>query len=289
VTLQPLNPTIPSLPLISTLLPVIVEMPSEGGVPGGQSASSGNETTGQEGEGTATTSQGQSPVAVAASSAASAGATTSEPSEAQGGAVAAPSGTVPATLPNQASPKGGVPVVEGGGEPEDAEVPAAPAQPQTTPTAVAQFIVGLDASFARARLRALRGSLWGKMTQAENSESASQKLGGLLARWSPIVVGLGSPTLTLAVELALAALTEADPGDSVSPPADSEEACPESPRPSDLPPIEETSVAGPTPPNVVVAAIGLATVAWAHTHWYRPRSPRRRYRFPLPGREATRP
>jgi hypothetical protein len=297
-TLQPLNPTNPSLPVISTLLPVIVAMPTEGGVPGVPSAASSNETTGQgqEGEGTATTSQvqsstnqGQSSVAVAAGSGGSAAGTTSGQSQAQAGVVAAPSVTVAAALPNQAPLKGEIASTSGGGEPEKDEGPVVPARPQPNPTSVAQFVAGLDVSFAKARLRALQGALWGPVTQTESSESASRMLSALLARRSPIIVGQGSPALTLAIEPAHAALSAADPSDTASPPVDAAEARPKMPCPSDHPSIEETPEVGPTPLNVAVAAVGLATVAWAHTHWYRTGSPRRRYRFALPGREATRP
>jgi hypothetical protein len=275
VILQPFSPT--SLSLIATLLSV----PGE---PEAQSSAAGNETAGQGDEGITTASQGASQVALALGSnvatTASMSTSTSEESEGQAGGAAAPGGAVTAALPNQSLRKGDGPGEGDGGETEEAQVAGGQAQPRTAaalaPVTLVQFLAGLDASLAQVRLRARRGALWGPLAQAESPgpESSSQRMGDLLARWSPVVVGLGSPALTLAVELARATWTGPGPGSS-----EAADDLPEAPESSAAATVAEAPEAGLSPVDVATVSIGLATVAWAHAHLVRPQPLRRRHRL----------
>jgi hypothetical protein len=144
---------------------------------------------------------------------------------------------------------------------------------------VVQFIAGMDDLLARARFRALRGALWGSLTQPESRAALQRRLGALLARWSPIMVGLGSPALSSAVEFARAALTpgghDRDHNDRVG---EAEAAHPAASSPSDQASIEKpTDAVRRSPLEFVAASIGLGTVAWAHA-LRRPRGNRKRGR-----------
>jgi hypothetical protein len=104
---------------------------------------------------------------------------------------------------------------------------------------------------------------------------------GRLARWSPLLIAVGVPALTLTVELVQAALTPSDHDGAAS-----------APRGTDAAGLEELSGADPAPTvveemptacrallDLVAAELGVATVAWAHSCVYWPRAPRRRERL----------
>jgi hypothetical protein len=258
VLLQPLSPT--SLALIATLL----------SVPGEPEAQSGG-------------SEGQ--LVLAPGSNVATTASTSEVSEAQeeGVAVATPGavGAVTTALPNQAPRKEGS-TGEGEGSGEAEVPPGRKAQPQTAepPTTVAEFIAGVAESYEQVRLRARLGALWGPPVHPQTAgagvgqESSPQALATLLARWSPIVVGLGSPALTLAVEFARATLTttadghDPDPSDGDHPDRHQAETARPAASSSYSSPIEiEETTAAETvnsPIDLAMVSIGLATVAWTH-------------------------
>ena len=105
-------------------------------------------------------------------------------------------------------------------------------------------------------------------------------LGAVLARWSPIVVGLGTPGLALAVELAqaIAAPTAADHGEAAPLPAATEAARHEASIPSDVSPVEKSTGTELSLLALIAATAGLSTVAWAHAHLVRPHSARPRSR-----------
>ena len=105
--------------------------------------------------------------------------------------------------------------------------------------------------------------------------------------WSPILVGLGTPGLALAVELAQAALSTSDPGAVHSPPAGADASPPQASalrfRPDRDPTVAEVS-----PRNVIAIAIGLSAAAWAHVHLVQPRSLRRRDQLRVTGQPRRR-
>jgi hypothetical protein len=240
VSLQPLNSTSPSLGVIATLLSVMVVMPGEREVvasPSAQSLSS-NETAGEEGGASAPPSLFQAPVVVGASSGVTSGVPRTEPSG-----------------------------DEAGGEPEETEVPEAPAAPRPAATAVVQFVAGLDASLASVRREALRGAFWSALREGEGGDSASRMMAGRLARWSPLLVAVGVPALTLTVELVQAALTPTDQSAAASAPAGaeagrSEESTESAAAPNDW---DGTPMACRSLLDLVAAELGLAAVARVHS------------------------
>jgi hypothetical protein len=199
---------------------------------------------------------------------------TSEVAAAQASGVATPGGAVPAALPNQALRKESGAAGPSGGAPEapGIEVAEEQAQPQAAAlaTSVVQFFAGLDDFVARARRWTLPDALGGPLTRAEGRAALPRRLGTLLARWSPIVAGLRSPALTLAVDLIRAALTTssqapgAGEGEGVGDPG---AARPAASTRSDHATTEEPTAAVPgSPLEFTAAAIGLGTVAWAQVH-----------------------
>jgi hypothetical protein len=264
VSLQPLNPANPSLAVIATLLPVIVGVPGEREVVAGPLAASlsPSGTAGEEEGAFAPTSLYQAPVVVGASSSVTSGAPRREPSG-----------------------------DDAWGAPEEAEVQEPPAAPRPTATAVAQFVAGLDASLASLRREALRGAFWSALLPPEGAASAAQMLRRRLTRWSPLLVAVGVPALTLTVELVQAALTPTDHADAASPPAGSEAARPAESTGSDPAPgaREEAPVAVRSLLELVAAELGLATVAWAHSGEDRARASRRRERLLRLSRKAGDP
>jgi hypothetical protein len=254
VSLQPLNPSSPSLGVIATLLPVIVMLTGEREVVAGPSAQSlsSNETAGEEGGASAPPGLFQTPVVVGASSGVTSGVPRTEPSG------------------------------DGANDaPEEAEVPAAPAAPRPAATAVVQFVAGLDASLASVRREALRGAFWSALREVEGTDAASRMRAARLARWSPFLVAVGVPALTLTVELVQAALTPTDHDGAASAPTGADTAGLEESSGADRAPtaVEEMPTACDALLDLVAAELGVATVAWAHwcANW--PRAPRRRERL----------
>ena len=154
---------------------------------------------------------------------------------------------------------------------------------------MAQLIAGIDSSFIKARLRARLGSLFGSLTQAEGGERSARMLGAVMARLSPIMGGLGTSGLALALELTQAALSTSDPGAATPSPAGAGATPPQASPSADFAPIETMAMAEVSPRNVIAVAIGLSAAAWAHAHLVRPRSLRWRYRLRVPGGQPLRP
>jgi hypothetical protein len=189
--------------------------------------------------------------------------------EAEAGAAAAAAGSVAGALPNQPAPKVVINGQNSEGAPVEVAAPGAPAALQPTLSAVARFIGGLDAAFARARVRARLGALFGNLERGADGRAPSRRLGAWLSRWSPVINGLGSPALTLAAQLAQASLSAADQravAPAPRPPTGAEPTPSTSSIPADLDSVGKTTVIEISTSRLIVTSIALSTVAWTHAH-----------------------
>ena len=193
--------------------------------------------------------------------------------------IESPGGAKVAVLPNQSLSKGGaVAGVDGGSEPGEVEASPAPvvvAQASSAP--VARFVTGLDEAFARTRLRARRGALFGGTTLARAPESTLRTLDALQVRWSSALAreecpgsagsaekGRDGVAMTSLVDAALQALGS------------------ERERPGAAKVDDRISSGGPVPMGrsaltLGMVSIGLAAVAWPVADLVRPRAPRRHH------------